>query len=171
MKTRGQIVSLDYVISLILIMLAIGLLLNFFELQAVNAKEAQLENELKSIAQGATRLALASPDIACILTNNADTKDIGVLPNCIPSEPGRLTKEKLGIPAWFGCAIMPAGIFTGTGCLDETPDDVENYYSMTRKILVKNGAPDVNKLALEKCVNSVNCPLADANLTIAVWRQ
>ncbi|MDO8634061.1 MAG: hypothetical protein Q7K34_02085 [archaeon] len=177
MDKRGQILSLDYVISLILVLLALGLLLNFFELQTVNAKEAQLSSELETLAEGAARLALASPDIACRLTNNDYTKYIGVLPNCIPSEPGRLTKENIWIPLEFGCAIItePGEIFTATGCGEAIDNDVNNYYSVTRKIVVNNNDQNVTKGQLEECINNGNnngnCLLTDANLTIAVWRQ
>lgn len=170
MNKRGQIVSLDYVISLILVLLALGLLLNFFELQTVNAKEAQLNSELETLAEGAARLALASPGIACNLTSNDGLKYIGVLPNCIPDESGRLTKARIGIPQGFECAIITEPVEIATDCVT-VDNDVNNYYSVTRKIVVKTNGPDVTKGQLEKCVNNVNCLLTDANLTIVVWRQ
>lgn len=171
MDKRGQILSLDYVISLMLVLLALGLLLNFFELQTVNAKEAQLNSELEALANGAARLALTSPDIACRLTSitGDPPKDIGVLPNCIPKN-GRLTKQNLGIQG-FECAIATDPIdLLSTECNTDFPDGTD-YYSVTRKIVVSDDTT-ITKDKLEECIRGelLNCVLSDANLTISIWR-
>lgn len=171
MTKRGQILSLDYVISLLLVLLALGLLINFFELQTVNAKETQLQTEIETLAEGAARLALTSPDIACKVESLDGLKEIGVLPNCIPTQNGRLTKANLALPAGFGCAITtnPPGLFT-TNCETKPPGGVD-YYSVTRKILVKNGTEVVTKNELENCIDGTACTFMDTNITIIIWRE
>src|SRR3989338_6943448 len=68
METRtqkGQLFSIDFLIAVALTVLAIGGLLNYYELSAGQAKEARGQNELNVIALTAGELMLRQN--ACVL--------------------------------------------------------------------------------------------------------
>lgn len=169
----GQIFSLDYALSLILVFLAIGIALNFFELQTVSAKEKQLRTELQNIGDASARLLLSSKDITCQLDSNSHAP-IGFLSNCIKNNSSALTKQNLGIPAGFDCNLSitnfsyPAGF--ADGCSTSIPL-AKDIYSAKRTIVIKSDQ-NVTKTELENCMNSSpGCPLADANASLSIWRR
>src|SRR3989338_2805353 len=70
MNKNGQIFSLDFIISVILADLAIGLILNFSELTVQNMKENEIFEELQIVGETASDLLVSNPDIVCKLVEN-----------------------------------------------------------------------------------------------------
>ena len=70
MNKNGQIFSLDFIISVILAVLAIGLILNFSELTVQNMKENEIFEELQIVGETASDLLVSNPDIVCKLVEN-----------------------------------------------------------------------------------------------------
>ncbi|GEM_PF-1979153 len=192
---KGQIFSLDFAISLILLFLAIGIALNFFELYATKAKEESLKNEIENVGEGSIRLLLSSQEIACrLIKNDANPAAvIDTLSNCIEDISGRLTKARLGITSEFDCSIRidpvsanlidqanienldPMDPSIRTGCIATDPtmqlQGKTEVFSATRKIVVNTGNENVTKEELENCIQGTGaCDLFDANLTFVVWR-
>ena len=130
MNQKGQIITLDFLISLIAITLAIGILLQFAEVKAYNEKEELQWVELTEIAETASNLLVSSPEISCeedgiYLVNCIDTSNDFSLPE---------TGEKLAIPSGYGFAIEGEGI----GPSANIPDGVD-FYSVKRLVSLNGG--------------------------------
>ncbi len=199
MDKKGQIFSLDFLLSIILVVLALGLILNFMELHEYNMKEEELRIGLNAVGETAADLLVSGPDIVCELVdtynestgkyyniNNPNVKRIGYLANCIPKINAvafRITKEDLAIPGGYKCKIDNAAIRAGelqTGCGDALQPDVDNIYSAKRIIVLYSGTgspADKKKIAkkdLEECMKSgegAGCPLKQSEITLWVWKE
>jgi hypothetical protein len=132
---KGQLFSLDFIISMVAVTAAIALLIHSIEVNAYSQKEQQLQDELKQVAETAGDLLVSNQDIVCELVDSSDNK-LFSLNNCLSkvdttkippgqwpptnnpgwwTAPGRvkkarpLYKEKLGIPDEFSCLIETTG--------------------------------------------------------------
>ncbi|MFH1586383.1 MAG: hypothetical protein ABID38_00840 [Candidatus Diapherotrites archaeon] len=165
MNKKGQIFSLDFILSLTIIILAIGLMLQFMELQEYNQREAEINNELYSVGETATLILMSKPsflatdneyfscrmagrDFAGTLTSLAPV--MGCIPLFTAPPPElEITKEKLGIPSDYSCNITGNGSVSGniTAELNLTANEcgaifdgsASNVYSSTRDVVFLNG--------------------------------
>lgn len=185
---KGQIFSLDYAISLILILFGLGLIINYFETKTLDAQENLLLLELENIGKSASNLIVSNPKIVCELIDFGGKK-VDSLSNCIPNTPNRLTKTNLGLPNNYNCNMLvgeesatQGTIFLQdfTDCTQTLPFETKNVYSSTRKIVYKDSDNDgladqtyfVTKKELQECINNTtNCPLKDSNITLIIWRN
>lgn len=62
---KGQIFSVDFLISLVAVVAAIGLMLQAVEVNAYNQKEHRLQAEMKSVAETAAELIALGNDTTC----------------------------------------------------------------------------------------------------------
>lgn len=168
MNKKGQIFSLDFLLSLILVILAFGLVLNFIELHEYSMKEEELRYELKAIGEKAGDLLVSSPFIVCELYDETETDFLAYLNNCLGKFRGDITegetwgwwkvkggklidKNTLGIPSDYGCEITLQGISFGSDenivnyCYGNPPPGLENIYVTERTIVVYNGTLGPNK--------------------------
>lgn len=165
---KGQILSLDFLVATAMAILAIGLVFQFSELQVYDVKDRQLFSETKRVAETAGNLLVGNPLITCKLRDNANTKTISYLPNCVNiSAAGGITKERLGIPSTFKCFV--SGL-TATGCeaTPPNPSAVKNFYSVKRKIATSAG--DLSKSVYDNCIKSGCINLAPVDVTITAWK-
>jgi hypothetical protein len=165
MNSKGQIFSVDFVLSMILIVLAIGTTLAFLELNAHALKEDEEMRELKAVGETASDLLVSNPEIVCRLVDNSNAL-IDYLPNCIPND-GEITKEKLGIPDSFECEIEIPG-FAGNNECDSTPAS-ENSYSVKREIVI-NPTENLSKKNFNSCTEEQICVLTRQTATLTIWR-
>lgn len=182
MKQNGQIFSLDFLISLALVILAIGMAMQFLELKEYETKDYTEQMELERIGNTAAELLVSNPEIVCELTDNTRSTVLGHLQNCIPkinSEGDRIKKGELGIPAGFECWIYNDNDFR-TDCIMQEPDaSVRNIFSAQRKIVFYKhtgggGQPakkKVTKGQLEACLNGSECDLIQQTVTLKVWKE
>lgn len=196
---KGQIMTMDFLISVVAVTLAIGLLIQFAEIKTYNEKEEIAWLELKEIAETASDRLVSNPDIVCELVdtynesgagsyyntmNNANIILIGHLDNCIPkinANNFRIEKSDLGIPAGYECEIDNEAITAGeilTDCTDNLPAG-KDYYSVTRKIVLFTGTGNndakkkIAKVDWETCMGNTaagSCPLNESDITIKVWK-
>lgn len=109
MNKKGQIISLDFLISLIAVTLAIGLLIQFSELKTYNEKEEMGWMELKQVAETASDLLVSAPEITCDLLDESDNY-LGNLNNClVMSDNGNLTPSCYTAVAWGHWPQPPPG--------------------------------------------------------------
>ena len=55
---KGQIFSLDFMIAAGLAVLAIGMILNYYEMTAIAGKEARIKNEMTAVASVAATILI-----------------------------------------------------------------------------------------------------------------
>ncbi len=166
MRSRGQIFSLDFLLSLVLAVLAIGLVLQFFELQSYDQKDLQLRAELETIGFGASDLLVSNPDVVCILTDTGGIQR-GTLPNCLSEGGAEITKQNLGIPTAYECSI--SGV-AASGCNATPSAATANIFAIKRKV-VTYSLRQVPKAELEKCMLSLGgCNLVPLEVELRVWK-
>lgn len=182
MDKKGQIFSLDFLLSIILVVLALGLILNTMELNVYNMKEEEMKRELRTIGETAADLLVSSPDIVCQLVDINDN-NIDYLRNCIPkinAEAYRIDLDDLSIPAGYNCKIENEAISAGswqTKCITTPLPDVDNIYSAERIIVLYSGTGSpiekkkISKDKLENCMRGGSCPLNQSKLTLWVWKE
>ncbi len=194
LNQKGQIFSLDFILSLAIIILAIGMMLQFMELQEYNQREAEIQNELYSIGETASLLLVSNPAFTCQMTNTIETVDLMPVMGCIligapPSH--EITRDGLGIPSDYSCEIYAEGITRYDGgapsgdissnIITECTDDFgtanpDNYYSSEREVVfvAATSSENIHKSELyHECVKGeppLSCGLESGTIEIRVWK-
>jgi uncharacterized protein (UPF0333 family) len=182
MDKKGQIFSVDFLISVIVIVLAIGLLLNFYELTVHAQAERNSADELKIASERAADLLVSSPELVCELVESGDgTNHIMYLPNCLVTENSEkeITKEKLGLIG-FSCNLSGPGAGglinqTGVGCTDTFPGD-KDVVAVKRTIYLtmsnEEGNQEIKKDEYLGCINATSGCSIEGRLEIylKVWK-
>jgi hypothetical protein len=133
---KGQLISLDFIMSLILVVIAIGITMQLSEIENYNFKDKQLKDETQIRGKTAAALLVNSPRTTCELVDYRDeNKIISYISNCLPefdlalSECGGseaackawdkyginhrtfkpILKEFLGLPESYSCYIKVTG--------------------------------------------------------------
>ncbi|MFH1391357.1 MAG: hypothetical protein ABIH20_03545 [Candidatus Diapherotrites archaeon] len=182
-KTKGQIFSLDFLIAMTLAVLAIGMLLNVYELSSYEIKEARLRNELTAIAINAGNNYIG--ENSCDPSNAGTVKfsDQGYeLLGCVnPNDPLNLfedtTKAELMIPDNIGCYVtlvdesnpstLPRKMTSA--CQTDALENTENVLVIKRKFL---SGDNIEKAGFDNCISGMgSCPYSPTvnELTIKVW--
>jgi len=174
MKIKGQIFSIDFLLSLIIVVFAIGLLVQLIELNAYDLKEKELNRELEGVALTAGSRLVNSEKISCELVTSAPaplTPPQYVM-NCIDrAKAGTVTKNDLGIPTDFDCNISIDGI-TGipfNNCNTAVTGLEKNIAGIDRNVVLHSGS--LTKSELEKCLGDLpGCTLTEGTAKVLVWR-
>src|SRR3989338_4721726 len=111
---KGQIISLDFLLSAVLVFFAIGLVLQAFELNSVDAKESQAKLVISSLGENASEILLLSELVSCQVKDvNGNALKGFFLSHCIDLQKfgnaGIANKNSLGIPSTFKCNISLSG--------------------------------------------------------------
>lgn len=172
MNARGQIFTLDALVSLILVMLALGLVFALFETRTYAQQEKLVWLELESAGSSAIDQLIMTPEFTCALNHpNALTYS---LPNCvIPStvenqfQAGTLSRA-LGLSNQYniqitGLTIAPLG--------NSPSSDVKFIYSESRRIVTMSN-PTLSRTEFNSCQSQdPNCLLTPATLIVKLWRK
>jgi len=197
MNSKGQLFSLDFIIAVALIMLAIGLLYKQAELFQYSQKDDTIQSELYRIGYNASNQLVGNPAITCKLVDDSsqnpgvDPLIIDYLPNCLPKQkkavlnpgvgipPGQrkklilsITKERLGIPEGFKCKLSSQNHVLGAGCSD-SPINVANIFSIDRTVvfLKDDGTSMISKKDFDDCTKGLSsCGLEYETINLQVWK-
>jgi len=167
---RGQLFSLDFLIAMGLAVLAMGMLLNYFETTTNVEKEARVQNELNIVAMNASALVLEDADSKCPegIFSAQGYKVYG----CAIAGPensgfGNIKKEDLMIPDTFKCDISWTG-GDNNDC-DDDPSSAGNIASVERIFLERSQS--LAKADYEKCAQGQSCSAYTQNtLTVKIWK-
>jgi len=185
MNKKGQIFSLDFILSLAVIILTIGLMLQFMELQEYNQREAEIQNELYSIGETASHLLVSSPSFSCQMDSALDATLMPVLGCILINAPAgyEITKERLGIPINYKCEIeaeAPIGTIVNINnadCIDDHgADNPDNFYSSKRNAVffesASGNAQSIYKSELYHfCKPPLGvCTLETGEIKLWVWK-
>ncbi len=181
MNKRGQVFSLDFLLAVSMIVLAIGLSINYFEVNQLNQKEIENQNELWNVANTAMDMLLTRSDTAtdtyymCRLRNSAGSTTLDFLPNCIPKGiiPDKIKLGLYTVPEKYKCKFtnisettinFHGNINGGKDCnVDFTANPIpQNYVSVQRKIIVLTNNSDSNSRDISKG-ELLNCQKNAAN--------
>ncbi|MCX6799069.1 MAG: hypothetical protein NTW59_03175 [Candidatus Diapherotrites archaeon] len=157
---KGQVFTLDLLISLVAATLAIGLLFHTMETRIYNQKGAELSSDLKRVADNAGNMLAASNQIICELRDADSTTHIDYLNNCIDTTKINSSNAKslMGIPDGYGARVY----FGGTEWGDDLPPSDIDFIEETRTVILHDGP--VFKDAFEAHSFSTE------DFTIRVWK-
>ena len=177
---RGQIASLDFILSLILLTLALGTVIRYTEMQGYYLKGEELDLKLQKSGRAASEILMNSQDFACDVKDGAGAP-LFVLPNCISKQKLQAAiadKAKLGIePQYSVCVSLDNGgscnapaEYYGTALDDTSTSDKEKIFSEQRQAMVID-SDSVTKNQLEICMKTIAgvCTMALKTVTIKVW--
>jgi uncharacterized protein (UPF0333 family) len=195
-KTKGQLLSLDFLLSLILGVLAIGLLIQFFEVNSYAQNQEQTIMKLSIIGETASDLIVSSNTTICeIESGNDQIQANNCLPLCIydtlemmcnpTNTEKRIEKTNIGLTKEFGCNIQvypdptqftnPGKLQIGTECEETIPvPEPANIYSTTRKVILAGlEEKPWDKTEYLHCIrNTENCDkITIGTITLTVWKK
>ena len=169
MNKKGQIVSIDFLLSIILVVFAVGMIIQFTEQNSYIEKQELIFNDLKRVGDTAGTLIVSNPDIVCSLVDNFSGEVIDSLNNCIPAN-ADINKEVLGIPAGYECNLTVQGItFPVNECDSAVPTD-KDIYSVKREVVTYTTIKDVPKSVIENCAKGDSCAFNQATIHLRVWK-
>jgi len=128
---KGQMFSLDFLVSLIAITAAVGLLIQTVEVNTYYQKEDRTSRELKAVSETAARLLLASNETTCV---NPVTEPPEHLMNCVREDIEADTITNL-FPQNFEFELTGIDPSLSSGELQE-----EDFYQIDRIFAVGTGA-------------------------------
>jgi len=124
---KGQIFSLDFLISMAVVMAAIGLVIQTAEVSAYNAKETRIQGELWNVAETAADLIAASNETTC--SNGGG----GHLMNCVDATADFSKITGFLEDAGYGYSITATGISLLNGSQGSN-----DYYETARTVFINN---------------------------------
>jgi uncharacterized protein (UPF0333 family) len=173
-KQKAQIFSLDFIIAAGLVVLAIGMTINYYDIASITGKEARIKNEMTLIATNAATILLeANP---CNLEN--EFKEQGYkMAGCsiINNQPDNAnTKAKLLIPETFNCSIKKNGTtnLNITGCNSDPPTSEIDIVAIDRNFTTINNF-EIKKNEYEECIeNGCSGIYSDEGnwITVSIWK-
>lgn len=168
MNKKGQIITVDFVFSLILLMLALGCVFRIAEANQYKMKEDELFMDLQRIGTASAELLVSSPDFVCEVTMGGQPQ---YLNNCINElNLNTADKAKLGIPAQYKFQILLNGVHRAG---DSAPNPVNpnspNVYSEERSIVSMPGNPTIDQI--KSCMTGGACPLTEKKVMLKVWKE
>jgi len=154
---KGQLISLDFLISIILVVLSIGLIMQLSEVENYNFKDKTLRDETYIRGKTAASLLVNSPETTCELVDIRDkNKIISPISNC-------LTEFVLPYPDCGGAALNKAPCLTwdefGTNHRTFKPIrkkflGLTDDYSCYLKVVGGKANSDLNAVLLTECESS-----------------
>lgn len=84
MDRKGQLISMDFIVSLVIVVLGLGILVQSMELNSYYAKDDQIRDELKKVGDTAAVLLVSNPEHICELADDRDIeKTLGHINYCL----------------------------------------------------------------------------------------
>jgi len=164
MDRKGQMITVDFVISLVLFTLAIGYVYRISEADTYRLKEEELFMDLQRIGTAAGERLVSAEELICSI-NGADMR----LFNClVDPKVTAADADMLGIPAGYRFGLWRMDTRARLAGLDP-PAAQEQLYSETRLVLRFPAEP--TKAQIESCINpAMPCAGSDRNIMLKVWK-
>jgi hypothetical protein len=148
MQKKGQLFSLDFIISMVAVTAAIALLLHSIEVNAYSQKEQQLHDELRQVAETAADLLIASNDTSCqIKITGMGAPDRPHLVNCV-NENANTNDLKAIVPDGYCYKVSNIVSSTRASYIDKlnydcgTEYNEEDFYEAKRLVVTNDGEID-----------------------------
>ena len=164
---KGQFFSIDFLIAMTIAVLAIGMLLHFYEINTYEQKEARVQNELTLIAMNSSNILLNSN--RCSAQNILTIKGYELHGCTNTSSWGSLTKTELMIPDEFNCYITNDSLPAINECRDVLPATKSNISVIERSFLKRNS--QITKTQYENCLDgSCTGIYTTKELVVKIWK-
>jgi hypothetical protein len=172
MKPNGQLLSLDFLLAIGLVILALGVSLKFSHQAVFEWQEQQERNELEKRGENAVLLLMSNPENTCEI-KDTDGNPLGEhVNNCINvSNPSPISSETLGLPDELGYRIFnetDGALIAGSQSL---PSDAPNVFSVETKAIVSDTDGKIPKADLYSCLKKSGCTPAEKTIRVNVWKS
>ena len=162
MAEQGQLFSLDFVISVTLIVLAIAVTVQALELNNYSARQALAYRELRETAGHASQLLASNAAWNCTL--ELDNGETVPLDNCLDTGKG-MDKARLGLPEAFGCRVEGVEV---RGCGETAPREAE--VAGVKRVVVFGSR--LTRDEFRNCRQGQACSLTEPKeVGVSVWRK
>lgn len=176
LNQKGQLFSLDLFIAIVVIVLAIGLLMQQFETLTYRQNSALSTRELQEVARVAAQKLVTSPELVCNLMGTGRAEPLlDALPNCWPQTlPDQTTIDSvLGLKPRFNYCIVLGSTAVGSPC--PNPLDASNVVAIERSIVQLNSGGSISKKEFMNCLEEddrTKCTTfgASQSLVLKVWQ-
>ncbi|PIN85013.1 MAG: hypothetical protein COV47_04395 [Candidatus Diapherotrites archaeon CG11_big_fil_rev_8_21_14_0_20_37_9] len=170
---KGQYFSIDLLIAAGLAVLAMGLLLQFYELGSHQQKEITSQSELTLIGITASNILLEQSPCE-LLANFTNQKGYKVMGCADKTKFDTITKSELMIPDGYGCSIvwgLPTTSDIHGECNGTVSDEISNVVSIERTYFTPQG--EITKENYENCIDAVICTGYNLNekLEVKIWKE
>ena len=168
MKTqKGQFFSIDFLIAMAIAVLALGMLLHFYELNTYEQKEARIQNELTLIAMNSSNILLNTNN--CTAKNNLSVKGYELHGCTDTSSWINLTKAELMIPLEVNCYITKGVSVAIDGCGTDALPNTPNIAVIERTFLERNSK--ITKTQYENCLDGACAEIyTPKDLVVKIWK-
>ena len=166
MNEKGQLATLDLLIMMLSLFLALGMVSGFSELNFVSLKESSDRAALYSHAQNGLSLLTTNSPVSCKFD------DQSIVPNCIVDSgtPITITNTDLHLPPTIDFSI--SGLTNVSGPENMMPVNA-SYIELQKSVLLVNfnpkGAPNLFEQRYGDCVSGSSCSLTSQVITFRVW--
>ena len=167
MSEKGQVVTLDMIVALIIIVLAVAYMVQTIEIQQHSALSEMSYMRLKDKAIGVGNLLVGNPDNQCELVD-ANGR-IMMLPGTVTTE--LITKQSLGLTEDYRCNIDGLA----TECNDILQPEIKDVFIEKRKVLVcfasaTPGQVTTAELKAARNTTDLSGIGGEREVTITLWR-
>lgn len=168
-NSTGQLASLDLLIMLLSLFLALGMISGFTELNFVSLKESSDRSALHSYAENAFTILTSNSPVSCKF------EDQVIVPNCLVDSgtPIVISNNDLHLPPSVTFSISGLNHVSGPGAFI---DPSSSYIELQKSVLLVNfdpkGSPNLFEKRYSECVSdSASCSLSSQIVTLRVWVQ
>lgn len=169
MQKKGQFFSLDFLLAMGLMVLAMGIVIKFSEQTVFDWQEKQQQTQLENSAKTAVLLLLSNPKLTCEITA-ADGTPLGIhVNNCIDARSPNFTQTTLGLPPELQFDIYNQNTDTTLASTGTPNPDTPAVFKTTINAVVSNGP--ILKASLYHCLQQKsNCDLIQQTIQVTVWK-
>ncbi len=163
MNRAGQIVSLDFLISIIAIVLALGILIQISELKTYDEIEEREWMELRQVSETAAARLVSNPELNCIVVKNGGENELFRMPNCLDITVA-MARSHLAIPESpsYGFELSD-----GDGTLGSYGSRGNNDFIEVKRLMVTNSGNVDKSDYLNGVFDSGNNPI---EVMLKVWK-
>ena len=166
-KQKGQFFSIDFLIAMSIAVLALGMLLHFYEINTYEQQDAKIQNELTLIAMNSSNILLNTNK--CSGASGLITKGYELQGCTNTTSWSGLTKAKLMIPTGFNCYITKGGVVAVTACNDTILTTESNIAVIERIFLERT--PQTTLSQYENCLDgSCTGIYTTRELVVKIWK-
>jgi len=157
---KGQMFSVDFLLSIAMLILFIGLLMAAAEIKGYEAKEKILSNSLEQKTEVALGILMNSPDVGC--TFNGEVLSSSINTTKLTTITLAQLKTKLNLQDNNVSIVLD-----GIEVMGDTMDS-KNIVALDSEVLICSG--NVSFSDLNSCMTQTVCPLPKQTISIKVGK-
>jgi hypothetical protein len=173
MKPNGQLLSLDFLLAIGLVILALGVSLKFSHQAVFEWQEQQERNELEKRGENAVLLLMSNPENTCEIKDTGGNGLGEHVNNCVNSAtPSPITKETVGLPEEWDYSILnetTGGTWIAGN--PSIPSGTPNVFSADVKAILSDSDGMITKAGLYSCLKKSGCTLEEKTIRVMIWKD